>query len=196
MNDKLLKLKRKKLQQQILYLRTELEETEWIFQDCLKEFDVEFRKYFKDPTEKKKGDVTSKPPEYDIPEVDVNMVFKKIAKETHPDKLINKDISDDEYDAKVDMYKEAQRSVKNRDWSKVVEIAKELGIDISDIKNDDSEYLKESVKRLTEKINQLKMTYAWKWGNTPDQEREIMKGMILQSLGLQQIKEKENGNKR
>ena len=196
MNDKLLELKRKKLQQQILYLRTELEETEWIFQDCLKEFDVEFRKYFKDPTEKKKGDVTSKPPEYDIPEVDVNMVFKKIAKETHPDKLINKDISDEEYDAKVDMYKEARRSVENRDWSRVVEIAKELGIDISDIKNDDSEYLKESVKRLTEKINQLKMTYAWKWGNTPDQEREIMKGMILQSLGLQQIKEKENGNKK
>ena len=196
MNDKLLELKRKKLQRQILYLRTELEETEWIFQDCLKEFDVEFRKYFKDPTQKKKGDITSKPPEYDIPEVDVNMVFKKIAKKTHPDKLINKDISDEEYDAKVDMYKEAQRSVKNRDWSKVVEIAKELGIDISDIKNDDSEYLKESVKRLTEKINQLKMTYAWKWGNTPDQEREIMKGMILQSLGLQQIKEKENGNKK
>ena len=194
MNDKLLELKRKKLQQQILYLRTELEETEWIFQDCLKEFDVEFRKYFKDPTQKKKGDITSKPPEYDIPEVDVNMVFKKIAKKTHPDKLINKDISDEEYDAKVDMYKEAQRSVKNRDWSKVVEIAKELGIDISDIKNDDSEYLNESVKRLSEKIQQLKTTYAWKWGNTPDQEREIMKGMILQSLGLQQIKEKENGN--
>ena len=196
MNDKLLELKRKKLQQQILYLRTELEETQWIFQECLKEFDVEFRKYFKDPTEKKKGDVTSKPPEYDIPEVDVNMVFKKIAKETHPDKLINRDISDEEYDAKVDMYKEAQRSVKNRDWSKVVEIAKELGIDISDIKNDDSEYLKESVKRLTEKIKQLKMTYAWQWGNTPDQEREIMKGMILQSLGLDKIKEKENGNKK
>ena len=192
----LLELKRKKLQQQILYLRTELEETEWIFQDCLKEFDVEFRKYFKDPTEKKKGDVTSKPPEYDIPEVDVNMVFKKIAKETHTDKHINRDISDEEYDAKVDMYKEAQRSVKNRDWSKVVEIAKELGIDISDIKNDDSEYLNESVKRLTEKIKQLKTTYAWKWGNTPAQDREIMKGMILQSLGLQQIKEKENGNKK
>ena len=196
MNDKLLELKRKKLQQQILYLRTELEETEWIFQDCLKEFDVEFRKYFKDPTQKKKGDVTSKPPEYDIPEVDVNMVFKKIAKETHPDKLINKDISDEEYDAKVDMYKEAQRSVKNRDWSKVVEIANQLGIDVSDIKNDDSEYLVESVKRLTQKIKQLKLTYAWQWGNTPDHEREGMRAMILQSLGLDRSKEKKNGNKK
>jgi hypothetical protein len=193
-NDKLLELQRKKLQRQILYLRSELEETEWIFHDCLKEFDVEFRKYFKNPTEKKKGDVTSKTPKFDIPESDVNMVFKRIAKETHPDKLINKDISNGEYDAKVDMYKEAQRSVKNRDWSKVVEIAKELGIDISDIKNDDSEYLNESVKRLIEKIKELKTTYAWMWGNTPDQEKESMKGMILQSLGLQQIKEKENGN--
>ena len=188
MNDKLLELQRKKLQQQILYLRTELEETEWIFQDCLKEFDVEFRKYIKEPTEKRKGDVTESP-KYDIPATDVNSVFKKIAKETHPDKLINQNISDEEYDAKVDMYKEAQLSVKNRDWSKVVEIAKELGIDISDIKNDDSEYLNESVNRLTEKIQQLKLSYAWRWGHTQDHEREIVRGMILQSLGLSQIKE-------
>ena len=189
-DDKLLELKRKKLQQQILYLRTELEETQWIFQDCLRDFDVEFRKFFSDPDKKDKKEVSNEPPEYDIPEKDVNTVFRMIAQKTHPDKLINKDISDEEYDAKVDMYKEAQRSVKNRDWSKVVEIAKELGIDISDIKADDSEYLNESVKRLTEKIKQLKTTYAWRWGNTPDQEREIVKGMILQSLGLSQIKEK------
>ena len=143
---------------------------------------------------KKRKDIVAEPPEYDIPATDVNSVFKKIAKETHPDKLINQNISDEEYDAKVDMYKEAQLSVKNRDWSKVVEIAKELGIDISDIKNDDSEYLKESVKRLTQKIKQLKLTYAWKWKHTPDQDREIIRGMILQSLGLEQMKEKENGN--
>ena len=96
------------------------------------------------------------------------------------------------------MYKEAQRSVKNKDWSRVVEIAMELDIDISKVKNDDSEYLVESVKKLTNKINQLKSTYAWKWGNAPDQEREVVKGMILQSLGLAVsvddiIKEKENG---
>ena len=52
MNDKLLELKRKRLQQQVLYLRTELEETEWIFQECLKNFDVEFRQYFKEPNKK------------------------------------------------------------------------------------------------------------------------------------------------
>jgi len=193
-NDKLLELKRKKLQRQILYLRTELEETEWVFQECLIDFDIEFRDYFKDPNKKTKRGVTTEPPEFDIPKEDVNVVFRMIAQKTHPDKLISKDISDTEYNAKVEMYKEAQRSVENKDWSRVVEIAMELDIDVSDVKNDDSDYLNESVKRLTEKIKQLKSTYAWKWGNTPDQEREIMKGMILQSLGLDKIKEKENGN--
>ena len=195
MKDKLRELKGKKLKNKVLYLKSELEETQWIFQDCLKDFDIEFRKYFKEPTKKNKGDTTADSPEYDIPIEDVNSVFKKIAKHTHPDKLGNQDLSDEEYDAKVDMYKEAQQSVKNRDWSKVVEIAKELGIDITDILGDDSEYLNESVKRLTSKIKELKMTYAWKWSHTEGTGREIVKGMILQSLGLQQQKdqEKENG---
>tara|TARA_R100000030_G_scaffold557_1_gene595 strand:- start:544 stop:1131 length:588 start_codon:yes stop_codon:yes gene_type:complete len=193
-SDRLQELRRKRLEQQVLYLKSELEETQWIFQNCLREFDVEFRKYFKEPTKQQKGENAINSPEYDIPIEDVNSVFKKIAKHTHPDKLINKNISDEEYDAKVDMYKEAQRSVKNRDWSKVVEIAKELGIDIFDIKKDDSEYLNESVKRLTEKIKQLKMTYAWKWSHSEGTDREVFKGMILQSLGLQQEQEKENGN--
>ena len=194
----LLELKRKKLQRQILYLRTELEETTFIFQDCLIEFEGEFRDYFKNQSTKNHKKVTTDPPEFDIPKEDVKNVFKKIAQKTHPDKLIKEDTSSSSYKAKVEMYKEAQRSVKNKDWSRVIEIAMELDIDVSEVKNDDSEYLVESVKKITNKINQLKSTYAWKWGNTPDQEREVVKGMILQSLGLAVsvddiIKEKENG---
>ena len=194
MNEKLLELKRKKLQRQILYLRTDLEETTFIFQDCLVEFEGEFRDYFKNESAKDHKKVTTDPPEFDIPREDVNIVFKKIAQKTHPDKLVKEDTLSSTYKEKVDMYKEALGSVENKDWSRVIEIAMELGIDVSDVKNDDSDYLNESVKRLTEKIKQLKSTYAWKWGNTPDQEREIMKGMILQFLGLDKIKEKENGN--
>ena len=52
MEDRLQELKKKKLEQQVLYLKSELEETQWIFQGCLRDFDVEFRKYFKEPTKK------------------------------------------------------------------------------------------------------------------------------------------------
>jgi len=198
LNDKLLELKRKKLQRQILYLRTELEETQIIFQECLGYFDSEFGKYFKnDPKDKNKNENMDLV-EFDIPEKDVNTVFRMIAQKTHPDKLVKEDTSTSTYKAKVEMYKEAQRSVENKDWSRVVEIAMELDIDVSDVKNDDSEYLIESVKKLGHRIKQLKSTYAWKWGNTPDQEREVVKKMILQSLGLAVsvddiMKEKENG---
>ena len=182
MNDKLLELKRKKLQRQILYLRTELEETTFIFQDCLIEFEGEFRDYFKNQSTKNHKKVTTDPPEFDIPKEDVKNVFKKIAQKTHPDKLIKEDTSTSTYKEKVDMYKEALGSVENKDWSRVIEIAMELGIDVSDVKNDDSDYLNESIKALTEKTKELKSTYAWIWYHTDDKKQA--KQMILQSLGL------------
>ncbi|MBC8428315.1 hypothetical protein H8D04_00385 [bacterium] len=191
MNDKLLELKRKKLQHKILYLRTELEETTLIFNDSLVEFEKEFGEYFrKKETSKDAKRVTTDPIEYDIPEEDVNVVFKQIAKKTHPDKLGNKNISQVEYEELVDLYKEALGSVENKDWSKVMEIAMELGIDISNIKKDDSEYLEESVSKLTEKINELKGTYAWQWKDTPDENKEIVKERMLKSLGLNINEEK------
>ena len=182
MNDKLLELKRKKLQRQILYLRTDLEETTFIFQDCLVEFEGEFRDYFKDQPNKDHKKVTTDPPEFDIPREDVNIVFRKIAQKTHPDKLVKEDTLSSTYKEKVDMYKEALGSVDNKDWSRVIEIAMELGIDVSDVKNDDSDYLHESIKGLTNKIKELQNTYAWIWYHTEDKKQA--KQMILQSLGL------------
>ena len=98
----------------------------------MKEFDVEFRDYFKDKSaDKKQKKVTTDSVEFDIPEKDVNTVFKKIAQKTHPDKLINEDTLSSTYKEKVDMYKEALGSVENKDWSRVIEIAMELDIDVS-----------------------------------------------------------------
>jgi len=182
LNEKLLELKRKKLQRQILYLRTELEETTFIFQDCLIEFEDEFRDYFKNQSTKDHKKVTTDPPEFNIPREDVNVVFRMIAQKTHPDKLVKEDTLSSTYKEKVDMYKEALGSVDNKDWSRVIEIAMELGIDVSDVKSDDSDYLNESIKGLTSKIKELQSTYAWTWYHTEDKNQA--KQMILQSLGL------------
>ena len=180
-----------KLQHQILYLKTELEETTFIFNDSLVEFEKEFGEYFrKKKTSKDAKRVATDPIEYDIPEKDVNIVFKKIAQKTHPDKLENKNISQVRHNKLVDLYKEALGSVKNKDWSRVMEIAMELGIDISKIKKDDSKYLEESVKKLTEKIHELKGTYAWQWKDTPEENKEIVKEGMLKSLGLNINEEK------
>lgn len=187
MNDKLLQLKRKKLRQKVLYLRTELDEAKLIFRDSLVIFNEDFGKYFNKENIAPDGKrVTDDELVFDIPKENVNLIFRKIAQKTHPDKLINKDISDLERDELVELYKEAQKSVENKDWVGVIEMANDLGIDVSNVKNDDSEYLVESVKVLEEKINELKNTYAWIWKHTSKKQKGIVKKQILQSLGLKE----------
>ncbi len=188
MNEKLEYLRNKKLRQKINYLKTELEETQIIFDSCLIEFNKDFGEYFKNGVnQKSKDNQVKKEVKYDIPRDDVNKVFKKIATKTHPDKTRGSDDSD----RLEELYKEAQQSVESKDWSKVVEIADELGININDIKKDDYEYLNKSVEELENKISQLKKTYAWVWKHTEENGRENLKSNILKTF---EVKEKKNGN--
>ena len=195
MDGKLLKLKRKKLRQKVLYLRTELNETKLIFQNSLFTFNKDFGEYFnKEKRDLKGKQVIFDNPIFNIPRKNVNLIFRWIAQKIHPDKLIHKDISKEEFDDYVELYKEANESVENKDWARVIEIASDLGIDISGVKKDDIEYLEESVKGLEDKIKELKGTYAWLWEHTVNESKEKVRKQILQSLGLN--KEKENGNTR
>ncbi len=85
---------------------------------------------------------------------------------------------------KVKLYKDAQGAVDNKDWARVIEIADELDIKFDDVKKDDTIYLEESVGGLSDKIAELKNTYAWLWANTNQESREKVKDQILMSLGL------------
>ena len=185
MKSKLLELKQKKLRQKVSYLRTELEETVLIFKDSLSEFERDFGKYFKktiNVTDKKRVD--TEPIEFNIPKKDVNIIFKKIAQKTHPDKFAHTNIPKKILEEKVKLYKDAQGAVDNKDWARVIEIADELDIKFDDVKKDDTIYLEESVGGLSDKIAELKNTYAWLWANTNQESREKVKDQILMSLGL------------
>ena len=186
MNDKLLELKQKKLRQKVGYLRTELEETVLIFQDALVEFEIEFGEFFrkKPPAKDNHQRITTEQPEFNIPREDVNIIFKKIAQKTHPDKFAHTNIPKKILKEKIKFYQEAVNAVENKDWAKVVEIADELNIKIDDVKKDDTIYLEESVDGLTGKIQDLKSTYAWIWTSTNTENKEGLKKQILRSLGL------------
>ena len=185
MNDKLLKLKQKKLRQKVSYLRTELEETVLIFKDSLSEFERDFGEYFKKTIKvADKRRVDTEPIEFNIPRKDVNIIFKKIAQKTHPDKFAHTNIPKKILEEKIKLYKDAQNAVGNKDWARVIEIADELNIKFDDVKKDDTIYLEESIDGLTNKIEDLKSTYAWIWANTNEENKEESKKKILRSLGL------------
>lgn len=176
---KLEELKQKKLRQKINYLKTELEETNLIFDKSLITFQNDFREHFSDMVNSKSKDTqVKKEVEYDIPKKEVNKVFKKIATKTHPDKTRGSDDSD----RLEELYKEAQQSVDNKDWSRIVEIADELDIDIKDIKKDDSVFLQSTINGIEHKIKKLKQTYAWIWEHTDEDKKKYVKEKIIQDI--------------
>ena len=181
MNEKLLKLKQKKLTSKVSYLRSELEETTLIFQDCLVNFQKEFGSYLKDYSSDKDNPIKTEL-EFDIPDRQVNILFRRIAGKTHPDKLIHKDISEKEFNKRVTLYKRANNAVKQKDWAKLKDIAITLDIDLTYDEIDDILYLEETTKSLAEKVKELMSTYAWAWAHVQEQNRDLLRQQILKTF--------------
>jgi hypothetical protein len=181
LNEKLLKLKQKKLTTKVSYLRSELEETSLIFQDCLVNFQKEFGTYLEDYSSVKDNPIKTEL-EFDIPDKQVNILFRRIAGKTHPDKLIHKGISEKEFNKRVTLYKRANNAVKQKDWAKLKDIAITLDIDLTYDEIDDILYLEETTKSLAEKIKELMSTYAWAWAHVPEQNKELLKKQILKTF--------------
>ena len=181
MSEKLLKLKQKKLTSKVSYLRSELEETTLIFQDCLVNFQKEFGSYLEDYSSDKDNPIKTEL-EFDIPDRQVNILFRRIAGKTHPDKLIHKDISEKEFNKRVTLYKRANNAVKQKDWAKLKDIATSLDIDLTYDEIDDILYLEETTKSLAEKVKELMSTYAWAWAHVQEQNRELLRKQILKTF--------------
>ena len=181
-------LKRKKLKLEVEYLKVEWElvSTEW--RENLVKFEQDFKEHLQDkkPKTKKEKSVVDDI-EYDIPKEKVNQVFKKIATKTHPDKTRGSDDSD----RLEELYKEAQQSVERNDWSKVIKIAEQLDIDISDIEENDDVYFETTSKNLRKKIEDTQQTLAWLWCHTEGQQKDLVKETILNT-----IKKQENKNEK
>ncbi len=178
------KLKKKKLQAKLDYLKVELEETQLIFHKSLTDFQSDFNEYLDDFSNKTK-DVKRVDSEvkFDIPKEKVNKVFKKIATKTHPDKLL--DESDDS-DRLVELYKEAQQSVEKKDWSKVSKIAEQLDIDITDVEEDDSVFLEQTIQTIEKKVEEIRQTFAWLWRHSNEKDKPQLKKHILNVMGVKE----------
>jgi len=96
--------------------------------------------------------------------------------------LINKKISDKEYEEKVTTYKEANTACDNRDWFKLKEIAKELKIETKKNLAGDIIYLEKSITEVESKINNIKNTYPWIWYHIEENQKEFVKPQIIEAL--------------
>ena len=101
-------------------------------------------------------------------------LYKKLSKKLHPDK-----------GGSETNFKELNRLYEEEDLLGMIVKAEELNIDISSLKiNKSEEEFKSLCDSLENKITETKSTLAWKWAETPDDQKPILVKYFEQVHGV------------
>ena len=100
-------------------------------------------------------------------------LFRKIAAKTHPDALVKQDLSDKEIAERTKMLIDAKQALGKADGAKLIGIAAELDIETDDAPIEEQVASMERLAaELEGRINEIKKTAAWFWGE--GHQREIL----------------------
>lgn len=103
-------------------------------------------------------------------------LYRKIAIETHPDKVANSD-------KKLDAYQEATEAKKENKIDKLVSIAKDLKIDLNEMKFSDIKFIESSIIKTEKTISDIRNSYVWLWAFSSKKERgDIIVKFILNNV--------------
>jgi hypothetical protein len=73
---------------------------------------------------------------------------------------------------------EAQSAHKEKNWYKLCQIAISLGVEVPEPKKKHLKWMEGEGKRIRERIEHIKITFAWVWYN---EEEEIRKNNIMKN---------------
>ena len=106
------------------------------------------------------------------PDIPQKKLYRKIAKETHPDRYDQLDISESEKESLHGIFKRAAEAYEVDDVPEMLRLALVLDIDVEDMGLDESEVLtfveKAIVKTQTE-LEKMAESFVWMWGTTKGQ---------------------------
>ena len=166
----------RKLKAKCSELNRELSEVNDIYEEsipifCSEVFDYCSKNNLENPLEKLKKEKVDK----DNPEVppEFKSLYRKIAIETHPDKVSNDD-------KKLDAYQEATEAKKENKIDKLISIAKDLKIDLNEMKFSDIKSIESSIIKTETAISTIRNSYVWLWAfsNTRDRLNIIVRFVI------------------
>lgn len=163
-----MKINLKKLVYQYRYLKLEVDELKEQHSELTSEFEEEFSNILQRDGNIEKEELSNEKPKVSKhTDESVKDIYKKAAKQLHPDK------GGDEED-----FKELSERYKSNDLLGVIDLAVDNKIEI-DYSEDDIELMNNSVESLKSKIEDYKnkLAYVWKFG-TPFQ-----RGQVLSTLG-------------
>lgn len=117
-------------------------------------------------------------------------LFKKIAKELHPDKLLNQD--DQSASEKKEKFLEATEAKEDNNSLKLYSIAMELGLSIDTISDENMAVFQQQIDNLKQEILNVKGTWIYGWSQEPAEEK---KELIIKKFVDNLIQISDNKNK-
>jgi len=96
-----------------------------------------------------------------------NAVFKKIAKATHPDKIMH--MTEEEQERRRGMFQDAQDASNKREWYRLLCIATDLGISLPTPSKEHITLLETKNKELRQTIISMNKTYAMVYNKMPNE---------------------------
>ncbi len=100
-------------------------------------------------------------------------LFRKITSKTHPDALLHEELSERERRERAKMFMDSRSALEKQDGGRLLEIAAELDIDVDDAPVEEHlASVDRLVAELETRMNQIKSTAAWVWGE--GKQREIL----------------------
>jgi len=161
MNKETDPLLKKKIIAQYNFLRVEVEYQKTQFDNAVKAFDKHFNPKIED-NEAKAGPVS-------LPKIEKD--DKKLAQKVHPDKSTGNDKK----------FQDLREAVNNHDVGKILEIASEFDVDISDESGIDMNVMYvNGIQKLEAQLQQWMTTAAWQWYHADGEARERIERGILE----------------
>ena len=103
------------------------------------------------------------PADPDDAEKDLKTLYRKIATQTHPDKLINEEV-EAARERKKRLFLEAREALENKDYYKLSQVADELGIELPRPTRQQLVWMRKEKKKIEKTIKSITETYEWVYG--------------------------------
>jgi hypothetical protein len=102
----------------------------------------------------------------------IKKLYRKIASETHPDKLIASGFSQAQVERREGMFKKAKEAYERENWYTLYSIAIDLGISPGDIDEKQISWIEEDIKLTMGRISRIGQLFVWVWYTSSDEQKE------------------------
>jgi hypothetical protein len=188
--------KHQKLVFELNYLYVDVDYHEAVFEDAKLEFHAHLKEELKktwDPNKCKRPNLDTKVGEFKEPDLsadldngtsealdpDVQALFRKITKLTHPDLCPPTD-SEEVKQAKIEKFIKAKEAAIKNNWHALCKIALELGIELPAFNEKHLKWLETEITTLKDKAKYIESTAIWQWYHNEKLREQIMRAYLEQ----------------